>query len=200
MPVAEHLTDTQTISRDHLFPAGRERGIYAAVEGGFAAGWFGWGQAAPPSWLVIPLGVGSVLSVLVAVAGIVVTARSRARWTAFSDGTVRRRFRIIVLVEFSLAGIGAAALAVAGQATWIAAWVCLVVGVHFFPLSRALGNRSLAPLGALLTGVAAAALVVGTATGVAPSTVTGAGAGLSVLAVALATLVVGERRARRPAG
>src|ERR1017187_6916922 len=200
MPVAEHLTDTQTISRDRLFRAGRERGIYAAVEGGFAAGWFGWGQAAPPSWLVIPLGVGSVLSVLVAVAGIVVTARSRARWTAFSDGTVRRRFRIIVLVEFSLAGIGAAALAVAGQATWIAAWVCLVVGVHFFPLSHALGNRSLARAGALLTGVAAAALVVGTATGVAPSTVTGAGAGLSVLAVALATLVVGERRARRPAG
>src|ERR1039458_2243724 len=123
MPVAEHLTDTQTISRDHLCPAGRERGIYAAVEGGFAAGWFGWGQAAPPSWLVIPLGVGSVLSVLVAVAGIVGKAppRPRARWPRLSDGPVRRRFRIIVLVEFSLAGIGAAALAVAGQATWIAA-------------------------------------------------------------------------------
>jgi hypothetical protein len=200
MPVAEHLTDTQTIARDHLFPSGRERGIYAVVEGGFAAGWFGWGQAAAPPWLVVPLAVGSVLSVLVAVAGIVVTARSRARWTAFSDRTVRRRFRIIVGVEFSLAGIGAAALAAAGQATWIPAWVCLVVGVHFFPLSHALGNRSLARAGALLTGVAAAALVVGTTTRVAPSTVTGAGAGLCALAAALATLVVGERHARRPEG
>ena len=197
MPAAEQLTDTRSIARKNLFPAERERGIYAVVEGGFAAGWFGWGQAAAPPWLVVPLAVGSILSVLVAVAGIVVTARSRARRTAVSDRTVRRRFRIIVLVEFALAGIGAAVLAAAGRATWIPAWVCLVVGVHFFPLSRALGNRSLARAGALLTGIAAAALVVGMATRVAPSTVTGAGAGLCFLAAGLATLVVGERHAGR---
>lgn len=200
MPAAEQLTDTRSIARKNLFPAERERGIYAVVEGGFAAGWFGWGQAAAPPWLVVPLAVGSILSVLVAVAGIVVTARSRARRTAVSDRTVRRRFRIIVLVEFALAGIGAAVLAAAGRATWIPAWVCLVVGVHFFPLSRALGNRSLARAGALLTGVAAAALVVGMATRVAPSTVTGAGAGLCFLAAGLATLVVGERHAGRAEG
>jgi len=200
MPAAEQLTDTRSIARKNLFPAERERGIYAVVEGGFAAGWFGWGQAAAPPWLVVPLAVGSILSVLVAVAGIVVTARSRARWTAVSDRTVRRRFRIIVLVEFALAGIGAAVLAAAGRATWIPAWVCLVVGVHFFPLSRALGNRSLARAGALLTGIAAAALVVGMATRVAPSTVTGAGAGLCFLAAGLATLVVGERHAERVEG
>jgi hypothetical protein len=195
MPAAEQLTDTRSIARKNLFPEERERGIYAVVEGGFAAGWFGWGQAAPPSWLVVPLGVGSILSVLVAVAGIVAAARSPTRTTAFSDRTVRRRFRIIVLVEFALAGIGAAVLAAAGRATWIPAWVCLVVGVHFFPLSRALGNRSLARAGALLTGIAAAALVVGMATRVEPSTVTGAGAGLCFLAAGLATLVVGERHA-----
>lgn len=200
MPAAERLTDTRSIARKNLFPAERERGIYAVVEGGFAAGWFGWGQAAAPPWLVVPLAVGSILSVLVAVAGIVVTARSRARRTAVSDRTVRRRFRIIVLVEFALAGIGAAVLAAAGRATWIPAWVCLVVGVHFFPLSRALGNRSLARAGALLTGIAAAALVVGMATRVAPSTVTGAGAGLCFLAAGLATLVVGERHAGRAEG
>jgi hypothetical protein len=134
------------------------------------------------------------------VAGIVVAARSPTRTSAFFDRTIRRRFRIIVGVEFSLAGIGAAALAAAGQATWIPAWVCLVVGVHFFPLSRVLGNRSLASAGVLLTGVAAAALVVGMATRVAPSTVTGAGAGLCVLAAGVATLVVGERRAQRAEG
>jgi hypothetical protein len=200
MPAAEQLTDTLSIARKNLFPAGRERGIYAVVEGGFAAGWFGWGQAAPPSWLVVPLGVGSCLGVMAALAGIVAAARPPTRTTAFSDRTVRRRFRIIVGVEFSLAGIGAAALAAAGQATWIPAWVCLVVGMHFLPLSRALGNRSLARAGALLTGVAAAALVVGMATRVAPSTVTGAGAGLCFLAAGLATLVVGERHAGRAEG
>jgi hypothetical protein len=188
MPAAEQLTDTRGTARDHVFPAGRERGIYAAVEGGFGASWFGWGQAAPPSWMVVPLAVGSVLCALVAVAGIALTVRSRSRWTGFSDRTVRRRFGIIVDVEFIAAGIGAAALAAAGRAPWIPAWVCLVVGVHFFPLSRALGNRSLARAGALLTGVAAAALIVGMATRVAPSTVTGAGAGLCCLAVGMATL------------
>ena len=31
------------------------------VEGFFAFVWFGWGQAAPPSWLVVPLAVGDGL-------------------------------------------------------------------------------------------------------------------------------------------
>src|ERR1039458_8648026 len=65
MPVAEHLTDTQTIARDHLFPSGRERGIYAVVEGGFAAGWFGWGQAAAPhGWSSLLPWAASSLSLL----------------------------------------------------------------------------------------------------------------------------------------
>src|ERR1035437_2285314 len=82
MPVAEHLTDTQTIARDHLFPSGRERGIYAVAEGGFAAGWFGWGQAAAPPWLVVPLAVGSAFGFLVAVTGTLVSVRARNRSTA----------------------------------------------------------------------------------------------------------------------
>src|SRR4029077_8013223 len=41
-----------------FFPAGRDRGVTVAVEGFFAFVWFGWGQAAPPSWLVVPLAVG----------------------------------------------------------------------------------------------------------------------------------------------
>ena len=136
MLTAEQLAGTQSIARDHLFPAGRERGIYAVVEGSFAAGWYGWGQAAAPLWLVVPLAVGSCLGVMAALAGIVVSARSPTRGTVFRDGAVRRRYRAIVGVEFSVAGIGAAALAATGHATWIAAWVCLVVGVHFFPSSH----------------------------------------------------------------
>jgi hypothetical protein len=51
---------------DHLtsfFPAGRDRGVTVAVEGFFAFVWFGWGQAAPPSWLVVPLAVGDGVGV-----------------------------------------------------------------------------------------------------------------------------------------
>ena len=47
-----------------FFPAGRDRGVTVAVEGFFAFVWFGWGQAAPPSWLVAPLAVGDGLATL----------------------------------------------------------------------------------------------------------------------------------------
>jgi hypothetical protein len=91
--VTDHLTS--------FFPTGRDRGVTVAVEGFFAFVWFGWGQAAPPSWL----------------------------------------------------------------------------------------------LGVLLVAVAAAALATGLASGTAPSTVTGAGAGLCLLAFGLATLLTGGRAA-----
>lgn len=51
-------------------------------------------------------------------------------------------------------------------------------------------------LGALLVVVAAAALFTGLASAVAPSTVTGAGAGLSLLGFALATLMARDRSGR----
>jgi hypothetical protein len=58
-----------------FFPAGRDRGVTVAVEGFFAFVWFGWGQAAPPSWLVASLAAGGGLAVLLTVAGVVLTTR-----------------------------------------------------------------------------------------------------------------------------
>jgi hypothetical protein len=55
-------------------------------------------------------------------------------------------------------------------------------------------NPTLRPLGVLLVTVAAAALVVGLASAVAPSTVTGPGAGLCLLAFGVVTLMIGGRR------
>jgi hypothetical protein len=54
-----------------LFPAGRSRGVTVAVDGFFAFVWFGWGQAAAPPWLVIPLAVGTALGALLTVTGAV---------------------------------------------------------------------------------------------------------------------------------
>ena len=73
---------------DHLtsfFPAGRDRGVTVAVEGFFAFVWFGWGQAAPPSWLVAPLAVGDGLAVLLTVAGVVLTTRSAGPLRVMAD-------------------------------------------------------------------------------------------------------------------
>ena len=181
---------------DHMtgfFPAGRDRGVTVAVEGFFAFVWFGWGQAAAPSGLVVPLAVGTGLAVLVTVTGVVAAKRSPGRLRVMTDRVARRRYSIIVGLEFGLLGAGAAVLGAAGQYRWIPVWICFGVGVHFFPLASTLDNRSLRLLGMLLVAVAAAALTAGLASATAPSTVTGAGAGLCLLAFGLATLLIGGR-------
>src|SRR5215471_874940 len=144
---------------DHLasFPAGRDRGVTVAIEGFFAFVWFGWGQAAAPAWLVVPLAVGTGLSVLLAVAGVVVTKRSAGRLRVMADPRARRRYSIIVGLEFGVLGAGAAILGATGQYRWTPVWICAGVGAHFFPLASALDNRSLRLLGGLLVAVAAAA-------------------------------------------
>jgi hypothetical protein len=76
-----------------------------------------------------------------------------------ADPVVRRRYSIVVGLEFGLLGAGAAVLGATGQDRWIPAWICAGVGVHFFPLASTLANRSLRLLGVLLIAVAAAALV-----------------------------------------
>src|SRR6516164_5809120 len=74
---------------------GRSRGVTVAVDGFFALVWFGWGQAAAPSWLVVPLAVGTGLAALLAAAGVVATMRSTGLLPAFSDPVVRRRYGVI---------------------------------------------------------------------------------------------------------
>jgi hypothetical protein len=183
---------------ESAFPAGRSRGVTVAVEGFFAFVWFGWGQADAPSWLVIPLAVGTVLGALLAVAGVVVAKRSSGPLPAASDPAARRRYGIIVGLEFGLLGAGAAVLGIIGLYQWVPVWICFGVGAHFVPLATTLQNPSLRPLGALLIAVAAAALVTGLASAVAPSTVTGAGAGLCLLAFGVATLLIGGREHSDP--
>ncbi len=140
--------------------------------------------------------LGTGLGALVALVGVVVTARSTGRLAAVSERVVGRRYGITVGVEFTLIGAGAAVLGSSGLARWIPVWVCMVVGVHFFPLAWVLETRSLHPLGGMLSAVAVAALVVGLASTVEPSTITGPGAGLCLLAFALATLFAGGDKHR----
>ena len=123
--------------------------------------------------------------------------RSPASTGVLHDRQARRRYGIAVGVEFALAGFGAGVLALAGQSDFIPVWVCAVVGVHFFPLASLLEDRLLVALGASLTTVAMVALVAGLATDVAPSTVTGVGAGTLLTGFALAALA-GARAEETP--
>ena len=100
-------------------------------------------------------------------------------------------------IEFALIGLGAVLLGVFGQPDYIPVWICAVVGVHFVPLAPVLRDRNLIPLAVLVTATAVIALLVGLTTDVAPSTITGVGAGLS-LTVFGAIALVGAVRQPRP--
>jgi hypothetical protein len=167
----------------------RDGGITALIEGFFGSAWFGWAHASPPAWLDPWLTVGSVAALLVAIAGAVVGFTSPASTAAINSREAGRRFGIIVGVEFGLAGLGAALLGALGQPDYIPVWVCAVVGVHFLPLAPLLRDRNLVPLGILVTATAVVALVVGLTTDVAPSTITGVGAGLSLTVFGALALV-----------
>ena len=166
----------------------RDRGMTALIEGFFGFVWFGWGQANASAGLRPWLAAGGVAAVLVALAGGVLAFRGPASTGVLHDRQARRRYGITVGVEFTLAGVGAAVLATTGPADFIPVWVCAIVGVHFFPLASLLQDRLLVALGASVTAVALLALVAGLATGVAPSTVTGIGAGTLLTGFALAAL------------
>ncbi len=168
----------------------------ASVEGFFALGWFGWGQAGAPGWLGAALGLGMALAAFLAMAGIVMTRRSAGQMPKMSGPGMRRRFRRIVVLEVVVLGAGTAALAAAGQYRWVPVWICFGVGVHFLALASALGERALRLLGTLLILVAAAAAVAGLTTRVTLSLITGPGAGLCLLAFGIST-VLARRTARR---
>ncbi|GIH18881.1 hypothetical protein Raf01_70530 [Rugosimonospora africana] len=160
----------------------RDLGVTALVEGFFAAAWFGWGQQAQVAGLEVWLDIGSVVALLVAVGGAVIGLRSPASTAVLHDRSAGRRYGITVGIEFGVAGVGAWVLGAAGQAEFIPVWVCAIVGLHFFALAPILRDRTLVPLGVLTCAVAVAALVVGLATGLDASTVTGVGTGCCLLA------------------
>ena len=176
----------------------REYALTALFDGFFGAGWFAWGRAKPPAALEAVLTAGLALAVLTAIAGGVLSRRHRAASAAMDDPAARRRYNIIVGIEFSLAGLGAPVFAFAGQAAYIPVWVCAVVAVHFFPLAPVLRDRTLFPLGTLMSAAAATALIVGLTTHVAPSAVTGVAAGGLLTAFALANLAGAAGVSSRP--
>jgi hypothetical protein len=93
----------------------RDRGMTALIEGFFGFVWFGWGQANASAGLRAWLAVAGVTAALVALAGGIQAFRSPASTAVLHDRQARRRYGLAVGAEFTLAGVGAAVLAVAGQ-------------------------------------------------------------------------------------
>ena len=102
------------------------------------------------------------------------------------------------MAEFAAAGLGAAVLVAANWSEYVPVLVCLVVGLHFFPLAPLLRDPLLRPLGAALCLVAVAGLVTGLASAVSAGLVVGVGAGVLLLAYAVQALIRGYRPADLP--
>ena len=166
----------------------RDAAATAAIFGFFAASWFGWAQENPPTTWRKLLIVGTILSLLVAVVGGVLT------WQHWSTGTVfnpqsGRAFGLIAGIEFAAAGIGAGVLTALGKANLIAPWVALVVGVHLLPLAPLLQYPLLYGVAALVSMVALVAVPLARAQAVTVSALTGFATGVVLLAAALFSLV-----------
>jgi hypothetical protein len=158
-----------------------DSGMTALVLGFFALLWFSWGPEA--SGMLIPVvAAGSAAAVLIAVLGAIRAYRGRGGESTMNNPIVRRHYGIVVGIEFALIGLGAVTLGAIGAGAYIPVWICAVVGLHLFPLAAAFGAPEMRWLGAVLTAVAATALLVGIFTDVAPRNLTGLGAGLAMLA------------------
>lgn len=166
-------------------PSMRDGAMSALILGFFASCWFGWAQESPRRGWRSPLTVGAVPSLIVAVVGAVYAWRNWSGGSALSEPGAMRRYGIIVGVEFGIAAAGAAVIAISGRGEYVAAWICLVVGVHFWPMAPVLASPSLVALGALLTVVAVVAVLVSRNTGVARSAITGSGAGMALFGFAI---------------
>lgn len=170
--LAEHIRDTAATT---------------VVFGFFASSWFGWAQESPPRGWRKPLIAASVLTLLTAVAGALLTWRYWDDGTAFDAGT-SRRFGIVVGIEFAAAALGAAVLAVRRRRELIPVWIAFVVGVHLFPVASLIGYPVIHVVAALITLASVVAVPIARSRSITPSAVVGAATGAVLLAAALFSL------------
>ena len=160
--------------------------------------WFGWGQAEPPASWGLPLVIGMLAAIVVAIGAAVAVRRFRHGATAMADQRVRRGYGITVGAEVAAIAVGVLCLGLAGRPAYTAPWILLVVGVHFVPLGRLFASVDLVWAAFALSAVAIAGAVTGVVSGVAPSAVTGAFGGLVCIACAAVCLRRALRRGRGP--
>ena len=169
----------------------RDAAMTALILGFLASCWFGWAQEQPPAAWRSPLIAGMVLSLAVSATGAVFAWRYWSGDSALSEPGAMRKYGIILGVEFGVAAAGVAAIVLRGRSEYVAPWICLVVGVHFFPMAPVLKSPPLFVLGAALIGVAAAAVLICRGRHLALSAATGAGAGMALLGYASLSILGG---------
>ncbi len=161
----------------------RDLAMYAAIFGFFGMVWFGWAQEKPPKSWRAWLGAGSMLSVIVAIAGLYLAITNWSAATALTrEASIT--FGIVVGIEFAIAGIGATIFA-KRQPHYVSAWIAFVVGAHFLPLAWIFQDPWLYLLTALACAAPVTAALLAKKHGIAVSALTGALMGIVLLGFAL---------------
>ena len=138
----------------------RGRAAGAAILAYFALAWAGWGvSTGVPAAVEIPvMVVAGLCFVALAVGTVVVFRAARTRPPGDMDRragrAIGRRFGLVVLAEFAVIAVVARLLAAFGHEELIPAFVCLAVGVHFFPLRRLFAVPMYDATGAALCAIA----------------------------------------------
>lgn len=175
-------------------PTTKDAAATALVLGFAGAAWGGWAHDGSPASWSLPLTIGSLLGLLLAVAAGIRTFRCHTGESAMGEAGGRRVYHRAVAAEVVLIVLGVAGLDLAGRQEYLAAWVLFVVGVHFVPLGRLFRVHGLTVAGVLLPVVAAAAAVLGVTGHAAPAAVAGTGGLVLMLVVGALALYQSMRR------
>ena len=176
------------------FQSRHQAGLAALYLGVFATIWFSVPAAEQPLRALLVVVSGAAL--ITAVLGAVVVFRSRQAGDVARDRSADRRYLLIVVAEFAVAGFGAVLLSLGGWPEFIPVLISAAVGLHLFPLVAVLRDPLLWLLGAAVCAVALAGLVTALVSAVPAGLVVGIGTGLLLLAYAILALF----RAVRPRG
>lgn len=163
--------------------------MYTSIFGMFSFVWFGWAQENPrKSWRKY-IGIASGLALVVCLIGVYLSITNWHERTALSNSSVFHNYLIFVFVEFLLAGIGAFLLIRLKKNDYVAPWIVLIVGTHFFWLKNIFNDFSLYILAVLLIGLAIISLWLSKKLNVANSAITGIGAGTVLFSFAILGLI-----------
>ncbi|AHH98037.1 hypothetical protein [Kutzneria albida] len=172
---------------DHMFL--RDGAMTAAILGFFASVWFGWAQERPPAAWKAALITGSVLSVITAISGGILAWQNWHSGSVLANDGAIRAYLIILGIEFGVAALGAVLLVIRRKPEYLAPWICLVVGIHFYPMASVLQYASLYVLATVLTVGALLAVPLARRWNLTISAVTGVGAGSSLLLFAVWSMI-----------
>lgn len=163
----------------------RDYTMYAAIFGFFSFAWFGWAQEGPrKSWRKY-IGAATTISLLVTIIGVYLSIQNWEEASALTNGGGSTTYITVVIIEFLLLATGGFLLIFMKKSHYVAPWVGVIVGVHFFFLVDVFQDPSLYLLGVIMTAVSLLSPWLAGQLKVANSAITGIGSGTILFCYAL---------------